>query len=185
MVADVKHFGLEKETTLEVYVPIVPGAGPDDDLAGQQHVLGDRDDWRAAGGANAVRREIAAIDPAVPASFVRSMDQWLGVSIAPRRFNLEVVAAFAAGGASSGGDRGLCRLRGGRRPANAGDRHPQRARRLESAGHPARASEGSATGVARPDRRMAGALFSGGRSPACCSASLPTIRSRSRSSRSR
>jgi putative ABC transport system permease protein len=45
--------------------------------------------------ANAVRREINGVDPAVPASFVRSMDQWLGNTIAPRRFNLQLVAAFA------------------------------------------------------------------------------------------
>jgi putative ABC transport system permease protein len=46
--------------------------------------------------ANAVRREIAAVDPVVPASFVRSMDQWMGRTLAPRRFNLQLVAAFAA-----------------------------------------------------------------------------------------
>jgi putative ABC transport system permease protein len=44
---------------------------------------------------NAVRHEIATVDPGVPASFVRSMDQWIGASVAPRRFNLELVAAFA------------------------------------------------------------------------------------------
>jgi len=46
--------------------------------------------------ARAVQREIAAVDPAVPASFVRSMDQWVGGTLAARRFNLQVVAAFSA-----------------------------------------------------------------------------------------
>jgi putative ABC transport system permease protein len=46
--------------------------------------------------ANAVRREIAAVDPGVPASFVRSMDQWVAATLAPRRFYLQLVAAFAA-----------------------------------------------------------------------------------------
>jgi putative ABC transport system permease protein len=46
--------------------------------------------------ASTVRREIAAVDPAVPASFVRSMDQWMAGTLAPRRFNLQLVAAFAA-----------------------------------------------------------------------------------------
>ena len=46
--------------------------------------------------ANAVRREIAAVDPGVPASFVRSMDQWMDGTLAPRRFNLQLVEAFAA-----------------------------------------------------------------------------------------
>jgi ABC-type antimicrobial peptide transport system permease subunit len=45
--------------------------------------------------AKAVRREIAAVDPGVPASFVRSMDQWMGGTLAPRRFNLQLVEAFA------------------------------------------------------------------------------------------
>jgi predicted lysophospholipase L1 biosynthesis ABC-type transport system permease subunit len=45
--------------------------------------------------ANAVRRQIAAVDPGVPASFVRSMDQWVGASIAPRRFTLELIAVFS------------------------------------------------------------------------------------------
>jgi ABC-type antimicrobial peptide transport system permease subunit len=44
---------------------------------------------------NAVRREIAAVDPGVPASFVRSMDEWMRASNAPRRFNLQLVTAFA------------------------------------------------------------------------------------------
>jgi putative ABC transport system permease protein len=46
--------------------------------------------------AQAAQREIAAVDPAVPASFVRSMDQWLGATLASRRFNLQLVGAFAA-----------------------------------------------------------------------------------------
>jgi ABC-type antimicrobial peptide transport system permease subunit len=41
---------------------------------------------------------MASVDPAVPASFVRSMDQWLGGTLAARRFNLELVGAFAAAG---------------------------------------------------------------------------------------
>jgi putative ABC transport system permease protein len=45
--------------------------------------------------AHAVRREFAAVDPGVPASFVRSMDQWVGTTLAARRFNLQLVAAFA------------------------------------------------------------------------------------------
>jgi len=46
--------------------------------------------------ANAVRHEIAAVDPMVPASFVRSMDQWMEGTLAPRRFTLRLVGAFAA-----------------------------------------------------------------------------------------
>ena len=96
VVGDVRHFGLEQEATIEVYVPI--GQVPDPTtiwLANNMY-------WvvQTAGAplaaANAVRREIAAVDPAVPASFVRSMDQWIEGTVAPRRFNLQLVGAFAA-----------------------------------------------------------------------------------------
>jgi len=96
VIADVKHFGLEKETTLEVYVPIAQVPEPTTIwLANNMYwVIETAGEPLAA--TNAVRGEIAAVDPAVPASFVRSMDQWLGQSIAPRRFNLELVTGFAA-----------------------------------------------------------------------------------------
>lgn len=96
VVGNVRHFGLEKEATIEVYVPI--GQVPDPTtiwLANNMYWV-----MRTEGDplpfANAVRREIAAVDPAVPASFVRSMDQWVGATLAPRRFNLQLVGAFAA-----------------------------------------------------------------------------------------
>jgi putative ABC transport system permease protein len=93
---DVRHFGLEKEVTIEAYVPIaqVPDA--------TTIYLANNMYWVIHTGgsplaiAAAVRREIAAVDPAVPASFVRSMDQWMAGTLAPRRFNLQLVVAFAA-----------------------------------------------------------------------------------------
>jgi predicted permease len=95
IVGDVKHFGLEREATIEVYVPI--GQVPDPTtiwLANNMYWLvkthGD-----PLASARAVRGEIAAVDPMVPASFVRSMDQWMETTLAPRRFNVRVVEAFA------------------------------------------------------------------------------------------
>jgi putative ABC transport system permease protein len=96
VVGDVKHFGLEKEGTIEVYVPITQV--PDQTtiwLANNMYWVAHTSGEPLAI-ANAVRREITAVDPAVPASFVRSMDQWMGGTLAPRRFNLQLVAAFAA-----------------------------------------------------------------------------------------
>jgi putative ABC transport system permease protein len=96
VVGDVRHFGLEKEATIEVYVPI--GQVPDPTtvwLANNMYWVVQTDGEPLAS-ANAVRHEIAAVDPTVPASFVRSMDQWLAGTLAPRRFNLQLVAAFAA-----------------------------------------------------------------------------------------
>jgi predicted permease len=96
VVADVRHFGLEREATIEVYVPI--GQVPDPTtiwLANNMYWVVQTEGAPLAA-ANAVRREIAAVDPAVPASFVRSMDQWMGGTLAARRFNLQLVGAFAA-----------------------------------------------------------------------------------------
>jgi putative ABC transport system permease protein len=96
VVGDVKHFGLEKETTIEVYVPM-PQV-PDKTtiwLANNMYWVV-RTEAPPLAAAEAVRREIAAVDPSVPASFVRSMDQWMAGTLAPRRFNLQLVEAFAA-----------------------------------------------------------------------------------------
>ena len=95
IVGDVRHFGLEREATLEVYVPIAQVPDPTtiwlaNNMYWVIHTAGD-----PLSSANAVRREIAAVDPSVPASFVRSMDQWLGGTLAARRFNLQVVTVFA------------------------------------------------------------------------------------------
>ena len=95
VVGDVRHFGLEKEATIEAYVPI--GQVPDPTtiwLANNMYwvVLTDGEPLASA---RAVQHEIAAVDPAVPASFVRSMDQWLGGTLAARRFNLRLVGAFS------------------------------------------------------------------------------------------
>lgn len=95
VVGDVKHFGLEHEAPIEVYVPVpqVPDATTIW-LANNMYWVIDTEGPPLAA-SNAVRREIAAVDPNVPASFVRSMDQWVDGSVAPRRFNLQLVAAFA------------------------------------------------------------------------------------------
>jgi putative ABC transport system permease protein len=95
VVGNVRHFGLEQEATIEVYVPI--GQVPDPTtvwLANNMYwVVQTAGDPLAM--AQAVRREIAAVDPDVPGSFVRSMDQWMGGTLAARRFNLQLVGAFA------------------------------------------------------------------------------------------
>jgi predicted permease len=98
VVGDVKHFGLERDATIEVYVPIsqVP-EGTTIWLANNMYwVIKTGTPPLAA--ANAARTQIAAVDPGVPASFVRSMDQWVGASVAPRRFALRLVSVFALTG---------------------------------------------------------------------------------------
>jgi predicted permease len=96
VVGDVRHFGLEKEATIEVYVPIAQVPDPTTIWLASNMYWVMHTDGAPLASANAVRREIAAVDPAVAASFVRSMDQWMGAMLTPRRFNLLLVAAFAA-----------------------------------------------------------------------------------------
>ena len=96
VVGDVKHFGLEKEATIEVYVPMAQVPDPTTIWLANNMYWVVHTDGAPLAASNAVRREIAAVDPAVPASFVRSMDQWIDGTLAPRRFNLTLVEAFAA-----------------------------------------------------------------------------------------
>ena len=42
-----------------------------------------------------VRREVQAVDRDVPASSIRTMEQFLSASVAPRRFNLLLLGLFA------------------------------------------------------------------------------------------
>ena len=96
VVGDVRHFGLEKEATIEVYVPMAQVPDPTTIWLANNMYWVVHTDGAPLAAANAVRREIAAVDPGVPASFVRSMDQWMDGTLAPRRFNLQLVEAFAA-----------------------------------------------------------------------------------------
>ena len=95
VVANVKHFGLEREATLELYVPIAQVPDPTTIWLANNMYWVIQTDGEPLAATNAVRREIQSVDPNVPASFVRSMDQWMAASLAPRRFNLQLVGAFA------------------------------------------------------------------------------------------
>jgi putative ABC transport system permease protein len=101
VVADVRHQGLDAEPVLDVYVPHL-----------QVHAdtavwLANNQFWvlrAAAPGmalenaafARAVRREVAAVDREVAASDIRPLEAYVADSIGLRRFNLRLVAIFAA-----------------------------------------------------------------------------------------
>lgn len=95
VVGDVKHYGLDSPGSYDVYVPMgqVPEA--------VAIWLANNMSWvvRTSGDplllASAVKREVRAVDADVPSSGVRSMEQALDTSLAPRRFNLFVVEVFA------------------------------------------------------------------------------------------
>ena len=95
VVGDVKHFGLDTESTADVYVP-VPQV-PEGTIPWLMNNLywGVRTAVEPATLRDAVRREIQSVDPDVPASLMRTMEEMLEVAVAPRRVNLWLVRMFA------------------------------------------------------------------------------------------
>jgi predicted permease len=84
VVADVKQFGLDSEPSLDLYYPdlnplsiVVHTAGNPESLIGP------------------VRAAIQAIDPEIPISEIRTMDQVLDESASSRRWTMALLASFA------------------------------------------------------------------------------------------
>jgi len=95
VVGDVKHLSLDGEPAPHIYLPIH-----------QTHEdavvwLTNNQYWLLRTAVDplslsaAVRREIQAVDRGVPASSIRTMEQYLADSVAPRRFNLWLLTVFA------------------------------------------------------------------------------------------
>ena len=92
IVGDVRHMGLDAETQLEAFFPYAQPAVPEGARGGVLAV-------RVAGDAQSVvagvRRELTALDPALPLFNVRTMQQQVDASVAPRRFPMQVLSFFA------------------------------------------------------------------------------------------
>jgi predicted permease len=95
VVGDVKHFSLDGDPAPHIYLPI--HQAHEDGVAWltntQYWLLRTTVDpltLSAAAG-----REIQAVDRNVPSSNIRTMDQYLAASVAPRRFNLWLLTVFA------------------------------------------------------------------------------------------
>lgn len=95
IVGSVKHIGLDDEPTSDIYVPYyqIPKARMNWATNNMYWVARTASDPLTL--ATAVRREAQAIDKDVPASGTRTMEQFLSASVAPRRFNLLLLAIFA------------------------------------------------------------------------------------------
>jgi putative ABC transport system permease protein len=95
VVGDLRDLGLEGEPAPHVYVPLdqVPEDGAGALTNSQYWLLRTTVDPMTL--ADAVRREIRAVDSNVPASTVRTMEQYLSASVASRRFNLWLLMVFA------------------------------------------------------------------------------------------
>jgi predicted permease len=95
VVGDVKHYGLDAEVTPDVYVPIAQVPDPTTQWLTNNMYWGVRTSSDPSLIQEAVRRELRAVDPDVPASSMRTMDDALAIALAPRRMNLWLVQAFA------------------------------------------------------------------------------------------
>jgi predicted permease len=95
VVGSVKHFNLDDPPTPSYYSPAaqIPPAALGFFINGMSLVMRTEADPMTL--ADTVRREIQSLDKDVPASAVRTMDDLLAASVAPRRFNLLLIEIFA------------------------------------------------------------------------------------------
>src|SRR5438128_900551 len=88
VVGDIHHFGLDIEPKPEMYVPFAQTP-----YFTTIYVVRSNQDLR--GLLPAIRREIQAIDPAVPLGNVRTFEDVIADSIAPRRLSVVLLGVFA------------------------------------------------------------------------------------------
>jgi putative ABC transport system permease protein len=89
VVGDVLHNALGVQATPEVYVPLAQF--PINDMTLVVRTSGD-----PAGVARTLRAEVRRLDAGVPVENVRTLDDYLLLSVAPQRFLMWVLVAFAA-----------------------------------------------------------------------------------------
>ena len=88
VVGDVKHYALDTDSRVALYVPHLQGG------AGSLSIAV-RTTTDPAAVAAAVSREARAIDPNLPIYDVKTMEQWLSESLARRRFAMLMLGLFA------------------------------------------------------------------------------------------
>ena len=95
VIRDVKDRGLETSSSFDIYIPM--RQTHEDSIAWLQNyqhwVLRTQNDPLAL--ADTFREQVRKVDAEVAASNVRSMDQYYSMTIAPRRFNLQLLSIFA------------------------------------------------------------------------------------------
>jgi putative ABC transport system permease protein len=95
IIHDVKDRGLDAAPSFDIYIPL--RQTHEDEVVwireNQYWVL--RTDGDPLALANAFREQVRRVDGDVAASNIRSMDQYLSLTIAPRRFNLQLLSIFA------------------------------------------------------------------------------------------
>lgn len=96
IVGDVKFGGLDAESETEVYYSYrqIPEQSLPAAIGSMAVVV--RTNLDRASAASELRRQVASIDKDVPVTSILTMDDLLSNSLAPRRFNLVLLAGFAA-----------------------------------------------------------------------------------------
>lgn len=89
VVGDVRHFGLDRDITAEMYVPMFQRLWPNITLV----VRGASD---PLGLSAAIRNEVRQVDKGQTVTNIRTMDQVLSHSVSQRRFNMLLLSIFAA-----------------------------------------------------------------------------------------
>src|SRR5205823_6457856 len=88
IVGDMRHFGLDVDPKPEMYVPFAQSA-----YFTTIYVVRSNQDPRTL--VPAIQREIQAIDPALPLAIVRTFENVIGDSVAPRRLSVVLLGVFA------------------------------------------------------------------------------------------
>jgi putative ABC transport system permease protein len=96
VVGDVKHYGLDAEVTPDIYTPIPQVPDVTVQWLANNMYWGIRTTGDPSSLRDAFRRALREVDPDVPASAMRTMDEALDLALAPRRTNLWLVRVFAA-----------------------------------------------------------------------------------------
>lgn len=96
VVANVKPFGLDEESVPHTYMPYVQHT-PEELKGGtaQNLFLAVRTAGEPSAAAAFLRQAVWSLDRQVPVTHIRTMEQVIGQSIAPRRFNMALVGSFA------------------------------------------------------------------------------------------
>ena len=85
---DLHHRGLDQPVKPEFYVPLLQGPYP-------SVILAVRSSQDATGLTSALRSTVQAIDPSLPIAHVRTLEQVIADSVAPRRLSVVLLTAFA------------------------------------------------------------------------------------------
>jgi putative ABC transport system permease protein len=94
----VRHFGPDTKATLDVYVPISQVPEPTTVWLANIMYWGLLTSTDPGALKEPARLAVQQVDPDVPASAIRSMDEALDIALAPRRLNLTLVTVFASAG---------------------------------------------------------------------------------------